>query len=232
LANGNPETVAQKFRQLFNTEFYIAIHTNQTDEQKKFNEQNVEIAKKLGIPIIAEVDSHYILKEDADIHRKWKRISNDDEYYKTDDFYLHSENEVREKLSYLPTEVVEESIRNTKAIADICDFEPEFGGQHYPQIKIEDKLETIKGICRRGRYDKIVPTIPANELDKYRKQTIMELDMLDKANYPAYFLIVYHFIQNLIKQKIPYGIGRGSVGGSVVAWLMGITKINPLGFFL
>lgn len=215
----------------FGNDFYVEIHTNQIPEQIVLNKLLYEICTNQNVPCIATCDAHYINKEDAWVHRYWNGIDDNDEqgYYQTDDFYLHSEDEVRQALSYLPAEFVDECISNTQVIADRCNVEIPFGEDNFPYFPTPNgQLEYVKEICRQGWRDKIIGKVPKLEWQVYVDRLNEEFDTLEKANYLNMMLIVWEYMCWGQKQGIRFGVGRGSVGGSLVAYLMDITKVDPI----
>lgn len=210
--------------------FYIEIHTNLMPEQIEFNKILVQICEKHNIEPIATCDAHYIVKEHAWIHRQWNSIDENDEngYYQTDDFYLHSEEEVRKKLDYLPFEFVERAILNTEVIANRCNVEPVFGEDNFPVYQCSDQVEKVKEICRIGWRNKIITNVPVGKRQIYLERFNYELDVLAKANYLNMMLITWDYMAWGKQHGIRFGVGRGSVGGSLVAYLMDITKVDPI----
>lgn len=222
--------IAKKYRSEFKDKFYIELHTNQMAEQIKFNKILLEISSELNIPCIATCDAHYVYKKDANIHRKWVGVDENDEngYYQTDDFYLHTESEMYENLSYLPYEAVKEAVQNTDKIAEMCDVVIPFGEDNFPIYQCENQVEEVKKICRIGWIRKINTKIPKNKQTVYLNRFLEELDILHKANYLNMMLIVWDYIQKGAKAGVRFGCGRGSVGASLVAYLMDITKVDPI----
>lgn len=215
----------------FGNDFYVEIHTNQIPEQIALNKLLYEICTNQNVQCIATCDAHYINKEDAWVHRYWNGIDDNDEqgYYQTDDFYLHSEDEVRQALSYLPAEFVDECISNTQVIADRCNVEIPFGEDNFPYFPTPNgQLEYVKEICRQGWRDKIIGKVPKSEWQVYVDRLNEEFNTLEKANYLNMLLIVWEYMNWGQKQGIRFGVGRGSVGGSLVAYLMDITKVDPI----
>lgn len=226
-------TRAERFKSIFE-DFYLEIQTGETSEQKTYNNNIVDMAKALEIPLIVTEDSHYVYKADAKVHRQWLGISSESDYYQTDDYYIHSEAEVRQKIQDLEEDVVNESIANTTAIAKMCEVNIKFGGKHFPVLDLgnETPLDAVKRICREGWKSKIIGTIPAGKQKEYVDQLQHEFDVLEKCDYLTYFLMTEDFLRWARSHKIRMGVGRGSVGGSLVAYLMDITRIDPIKYGL
>ena len=222
---------AKKYHDEFGEDFYIELHTNQMPEQLEFNRLLVDISRLLDIHTIATCDAHYVYKKDAKIHKMWLGIDDENEensYYQTDDFYLHSEEEMREALKYLPAKIVNESIGNTDVLTDKCNVEIKFGENNFPIFKCDNQVETVKAICRKGWIQKINTKIPKSEQKKYLDRFLEEMDILAKADYLNMMLIVWDYMKWGQDNGIRFGCGRGSVGASLVAYLMDITKVDPI----
>lgn len=228
---------------IFKDRLYIEIHTNQMEKQKKANIEWLKLAETYDIPYYVAVDAHYTTKEQAAYQRKWTGYLYEDDpnivfdngvwydntgkevhpYEVQDDYYLHSEEEVREALSYLPKEVVDIAIDTTQKVADRCTFKMEMGNNHYPKSpysspKDEVRMRVWEGMKKRG--------LQKNE--RHIEQIRHELDILGKVGYFDYFLIVSDMLRHCECNNIRTGVGRGSVVGCDVAYLMGITKIDPI----
>lgn len=222
----------QEFQRLFNNDFYIEIHTNQMKEQKLYNQMVIDMAMKYNVPLIAAVDAHYVYEKDANVHRMWINIEKEKEdgdgYYSTDDYFIMSGQQVAERLSYLPADIVSQAILNTHVIAEQCNVTVEFGGKNYPIFQAENQVEMLKEICRDGWRKKIMHRIPKEQQEQYANQVKHELNILEKADYINYFLITWDMLKWARENGIKTGVGRGSVVGSLVAYLMDITKLDPI----
>ena len=234
-----------ELKEIFGDRLFIEIHTNQMEKQKRANIEWLKLAETYDIPYYVAVDAHYTKKEDGVYQRKWTGYVYEDSpglvydkstntwydkdgkkvhpYEVQDDYYMHSEEEVREALSYLPQEVVDIAIGNTQYVADMCTFKPEIGNNHYPQSGKSSPKDTVRirtwnGMKERGlQHD-----------EKYIKQVRHELSILEKVDYFDYFVIISDMLNHCRDNHIRTGVGRGSVVGSTVAYLMGITKIDPI----
>lgn len=227
---------AKTFSDIFGDDFYIELQCATTNEQKEYNQKMLDIATDLGIGAYVTEDSHYVNKEEAYVHRKWLGLDDDSTYYQTDDYYIHSEHEVRESLDYLDDTIVDELIDETARIADKCDnVEIEFGVNHYPVFEVpqgETPLSQMKKLVEKGYEEKIIGHVDKSLYPKYENQIEHEINILDKIGYTNYMLMTQDFIEGCHKQGIRTGIGRGSVGGCLVAYLMGITRIDPIKYGL
>ena len=222
--------VAKKYKTVFGDDFYIEIQTNQMVDQIKHNKLLLEIANTLAIDLIVTCDSHYVYKEEANIHRKWLGIDENDEgdYYQTDDFYIHSEDEMQQALMYLPAIEVYKAIKNTDKIAEQCNVELVFGEDNFPVYKCDSQVEEVKKICRDGWRNKILHIIPKEQQNEYLARFTDEMGILSKANYLNMMLITWDYMNWGKQNNIRFGAGRGSVGASLVAYLMDITKVDPI----
>ena len=241
-----------ELKEIFGDRLYIEIHTNSMPKQKEANEEWVELANAYDVKYYAAVDAHYTLQKQGAFQRKWtgylyednpniyREIDKSARFWKEgkwvdqtgkevhpyevcDDFYLHSEEQVREALSYLPKDVVEKAIQTTQEVSDRCNFKMEMGENHYPKSPYSSPRDEVRmrvwdGMKKRG--------LQKNE--RHIEQVRHELDILGKVGYFDYFLIVSDMLNYCHDRGIRTGVGRGSVVGCDVAYLMGITKIDPI----
>ena len=229
---------ATKFKGLFGDNFYLEIQTSTTEAQELYNKNIIQMGKDLSIPVIVTEDSHYVNQSEADTHRKWLGVviepDNPDAYYQTDDYFIHSEQEVRDSLKYLPAETVDTLIDNTVRLADSIEtVHLKFGGKNFPELDLGGltPLEAVKKKCRAG-WKKKMQGIPKEKWPVYVEQLEHEFKVLEKCDYLTYFLMTEDFISWARSQNIRMGIGRGSVGGCLVAYLMDITRIDPIKYGL
>lgn len=245
---------ALKYKEIFNGDFYLELQDHGMEEQKKVNEENIKLSQETGIPLIATNDVHYINKEDSKSHDVLMCIQTaktiDDPHrrrYPSDQFYLKSSEEMWEMFSHIP-----EALENTMKIADECNYEYKFHESKLPKFPLEegqDPYEYLKDTCYKGlieRYDifrnlrnkkldytevnKIVEN--SEEAKEYVDRLEYELGIINQMGYVDYFLIVWDFIKFSYDHEIPTGPGRGSAAGSIVAFTLGITKIDPIKYSL
>ena len=233
------EDVAKEFIDIYGkNNYFLELQSNGIREQVLVNQNLVMIAKKLDLGIVATNDCHYLKKEDYDFHEillciQTKKNINDEDRMKfeTNEFYVKSKEEMIEAFKNLP-----EAIENTVKIADRCSVEFEFGHTILPEFKIEEDithLEYFKKMCYQGikrRYPK--EKYDEEYLNKVKERVEYELSVIDKMGYIDYFLIVEDFIHFAKSQGIPVGPGRGSGAGSICAYLIGITDIDPIKYNL
>jgi len=224
---------ALEFNDIFGEgNFYLEIQDHGLKEQKLVNPELVNLSRETGIPLVATNDVHYILKSDADFHdamlciQTGKTVKDEDRLkFDTSEFYLKSEEEMRRLFPHLA-----EACDNTVRIAERCNVELEFGKVHLPSFEVpagftEDSY--LEKLCYEGlrkRYSEITPEIK-NRLD-------YELEVIKKMGYSSYFLIVWDFVNFARKNGIMVGPGRGSAAGSLVAYCLYITNIDPLKYNL
>jgi DNA polymerase-3 subunit alpha len=229
------EKTALKYQEVFGKEnFYLELqHHPNIKEQKIVNEGLIKIAKKYQIPLVATNDAHYLRKEDAESQDILMLINtgadpNDPERLtmKEDDFSLKSPQEMIESFKEVP-----EAIENTEKIVSLCNFEFELGKVKLPVFPTPDGIlphEYLKKLCFEGlkrRYGE-------KPKEEVIKRLNYELEVIEKTGFSSYFLIVQDVVRFAKENRIVVGPGRGSVGGSLVAFCLGITEIDPLKYNL
>ena len=231
---------ATAFKGIFGNDFYLEIQCAKDVRQIEYNKRILQMGKDLSIPVFVSEDSHYVLKSEAYTHRKWLGIDlepdNPNAYYQTDDYYIHSEKEIRESLSYLPKDTVDSLIDNTVRIADKCEqVEIDTKHKHYPKFDVPEGETPLSQMCKivsRGWKKKIEGKVDKSLYPKYKEQIDHEIHVLDKIGYTNYMLMTEDFISACHEKGIRTGVARGSVGGCLVAYLMDITRIDPLKYGL
>ncbi len=227
------EEAALWHKNLFGEDYYIEIQNNGIQEQVLANQRLVKLARKLNIPLVATNDAHYLKKEDAYNHevllciQTGKRMSDPDRMkFDTDELYVKSPEEMIEYFSSFP-----DAIENTVKIAEKCNVEFEFGHTILPNYDVPPEFEThydyLKKLCDEGlkkRYPNITKEI--------QERADYELSVIKKMGYVDYYLIVQDFISYAKSQGIPVGPGRGSGAGSILAYSIGITDIDPIKYGL
>jgi len=225
--------IAQKYSGIFGKDnFYLEIQSNGIEEQRYVNSQLIKLSKETGIPLVATNDAHYLRKEDARAHEillciQTGKSINDEDRMKcpTDDFYVKSPEEMEEFFANIP-----EAISNTVKIAEMCNVELEFGKLHLPKFNVpddKDAYEYLRELCYEGLKHHYGENIE-DKVDRLE----YELSVIKQMGYVDYFLIVSDFIRYAKDRGIPVGPGRGSAAGSLVAYCLGITNIDPLKYNL
>ena len=237
ILNGNMEKAEETaiwYKNLFGEDYYLEIQTNTLKEQSLVNQKLVELSRKLNIPLVATNDAHYTRKEDAYNHevllciQTGKKMSDVDRMrFATDDFYIKSPEEVKEFFPNLP-----EALENTVKIAKKCNVEFEFGHTILPNYEVPKEFSThydyFKKLCDDGIKIRYGENTPKEILERME----YEISVIKKMGYVDYFLIVWDFINWAKSQGIPVGPGRGSGAGSIVAYAIGITDIDPIKYNL
>lgn len=225
---------AEYYRDLFGKDnFFIELQDHGIEEQQRIIPNLVKIAEETGVGIVATNDSHYIEKEDSKIHNILLCIQtnrtvddNDRMEFQTNEFYLKTEQEMRELFSKYP-----KAIDNTQNIADRCNVEFEFGVRKLPRFDVpnnEDHLEYFKRNCYNGLYKHYGKNPDKSLVDRLE----YEIDTISKMGFVDYYLIVNDFVQFAKSNDIPVGPGRGSGAGSLCAYCIGITAIDPIKYNL
>ena len=219
--------------------FFLEVMPNSLPEQRKVNTAIVEISKKTGIPIIATADSHYLEKSDYDWHKTLLKINthkdaNDDAFgFSKNEFYLMSPEEMCEIFeSEIP-----EAITNTLEIAERCNVELALKTGHYilPNLDLKEGQtpeDDLREKAREGLKKRFLLLGRGEVPEEYTKRLEYELGVITQMGFSAYFLIVSGIIQAAKEKNIPIGPGRGSAAGSVVAWSLKITELDPLKYNL
>jgi DNA polymerase-3 subunit alpha len=222
---------------------YLELQENNIPEQATANAGLIDLAKDLGLPLVATNDCHYLTREDAYAHEVLLCIqtgkSMDDEKrmrFPNDGFYLRSADEMRQLFSHVP-----EALSNTVEIAQRCNVEFDFNTYHFPQYeKPADKTldEVLVEMSRAGLKERIAaikelnPDFGPEEEENYHTRLERELKTIIDMGFPGYFLIVADFINWAKDHNIPVGPGRGSAAGSLVAYAIRITDIDPMPYDL
>ena len=221
---------AANFKHIFGDDFYLEIQSVTDPQQIDYNRFVLDLARRLDIKTIVTEDAHYVYKSDAHYHRCFLQIDNKGDYYATDDFYLHSDEDMFAALPYVDN--LQQIIADTEAVADKCDqVNIPFGENHFPIVDCDDPKKAVVDFVRPFHKNKLKEKSKA-ELDTYRKRFKYELGVLEQCNYLTYFLINARLIKWCRDNGICVGRGRGSVCGSLVAFLMDITRVDPIKFNL
>ncbi|MEK6776046.1 MAG: DNA polymerase III subunit alpha [bacterium] len=218
--------------------FYLEIQDNGLEEQKIVNDEMIRLGRELSIPLVATNDCHYPRREDAAAHevllciQTGKTLMEEDRFrFSTDQLYLKSPEEMAHAFSHVP-----EAIRNTVEIAERCNLELEFNKVHLPAYDVPEgvSLEVfLRDKAEQGLLDRMNKgKVPRSREDIYRARLAEELTIIHAMGFPGYFLIVWDFVQWAKAQGIPVGPGRGSGAGSLVAYALGITDIDPIPYGL
>ena len=225
---------AEWYKQLFGDEnYYIELQDHGIEEQQRILPDLIRLARDTDIPLVATNDCHYIQRSDSEMQHalicvQTNHTFDDDDVleFKTDNFYVRSTEEMYELFSAVP-----EAITNTSKIAELCNYDFVFGNTKLPYYATpdgSDNLDFFLRLCREGlrrRYGENVTPEIEQRLD-------YEIKIITKMGYTDYYLIVWDFINFARSQGIPVGPGRGSGAGSLCAYCMGITGIDPIKYNL
>ena len=228
------KAVAKRYKELFGDDYYIELQDHGLEEQKRTNPDLIKIAKELGIKMIITNDSHYLRKEDADWHDTLlcmqTQSMKDEEnrfHFPNNEFYVKTVSEMRDAFKWMDSETFDECIKNTVNIAEQCHVTikweaplPDFPvpPNHTTDSYLEELVQ--QGLKRKYGEENITPEL--KERVKY------ELSIIEKMGFSAYFLITWDFIHYAKTHDIPVGPGRGSAAGSVVAYALDITDLDPI----
>lgn len=240
LRNGDYEGAkeeAMRLKDIFGeNNFFLELQDHGLSEQKFVNQGLMRISSETGIPLVATNDCHYLYKEDAEAHdvliciQTQKNVYDEDRMkYEGGQFYVKSPEEMEEVFHYIP-----EAIHNTEEIARRCNVEIEFGKYHLPQYPVPagyTSLSYLNKLCEDGfkkRYE------GANEATEamLRERLKYETDTITSMGFVDYFLIVWDYINFAKENHIAVGPGRGSAAGSIVAYCLGITGVDPIRYNL
>ena len=229
---------AETYARIFRDRLYLELQENGIEEQALVNKGLMELGKEMGLPLVATNDCHYLRAEDARAHDvplciQTNRTVNDRNRmrFSTDRLYFTSPEEMEKRFSYCP-----EAVSITGEIAARCNVELELGKHHFPLFPLE-KGETyeerFEAMARKGLERRLGETkLPPEQEAIYRQRLEAEIDVIKKKGFASYFLIVSDFINWAKSKRIPVGPGRGSAAGSLVAYSMGITDIDPVRYGL
>ncbi|HJQ73292.1 MAG TPA: DNA polymerase III subunit alpha [Gaiellaceae bacterium] len=239
LMTGQPErarAAAEDLRSIFDGRFYVEVQDNHLPAQEKVNAELIALARELGLPLVGTNDCHYLRPEDAAAHevllciqtgktfsdeRRWK--------FETDQLYVKDAAEMAAAFAHVP-----EAVANTVDIARRCDFELK---QHWQfpvyQVPAGDTLEALLERTARAGLDERLNALRTLDWSPerervYEARLALELEIVNSMGFAGYFLIVADFINWAKNQGIPVGPGRGSAAGSLVAYALRITDLDPI----
>ncbi len=236
LSAGNPEkakAAAESYLSIFGDRYYIEIQDNKLPEQEKVNRLLVELAKDLSVPVVATNDCHYGERDDFHAHdvllcvQTGKTVDEENRLkLDTDELFLKSADEMKRGFDYCP-----EAVERTLEIADRCNVEMEFGKYHFPtftppkEISLDDYLDEL---AYGGLEERLQGITDPEVKKKYNERLEYELGVIKRMQFPGYFLVVADFINYAKEHGIPVGPGRGSSAGSLVAYALKITDLDPI----
>jgi len=223
--------VAKYFNEMVEKDsFYLSIQRHGLKHEQIINEQIIQLSKDLSIPIVATNNVLYVEKEDSFAYHCLLAIQSgtqldEDDIDEISSYYLKSENEMLDLFHDYP-----EAIHNTKKIADQCELHLELGKTHLPNFPVPDGIDKdqyFEQLCYSGLKNRI-----QNPSDEYYNRLVYEIDVIQKMKFSDYFLIVWDFMKYAHENGIVTGPGRGSAAGSLVAYVLNITDVDPIKYNL
>jgi DNA polymerase-3 subunit alpha len=240
---GDAYDLAGWYKDLFEDRFYLELMDNGIDEQRRVNKELIKISDSLNIPLVATNDCHYLRKEEAKAHdvllciQTGKTLDEENRLkFQTNNFYFKSPSEMELLFQEVP-----EAVSNTLEVAERCNLDMEFGHFHFPRFPLpegEGLDEHLERLIREGfkqRMEQLAQRDPSwyrENQERYRQRMEQELEIIKEMGFASYFLIVADFIDFARKSGIPVGPGRGSAAGSLVAYCLRITDIDPIRYNL
>jgi len=246
--------VALEYKSVFGDDFYLEIMRHGIGDQHRIDNQILQLSLETGIKIIATNDTHYTVQKDADAHEAFMCIAMNKLYddpnrlrHSVHEFYVKSPEEMAELFADIP-----EAIENTQEIADKCNLEIKLGNPTPPNFKFARERAADIGLIlpepdkeyslgndialfieesRRG-LERRLRIVPEQKHQEYRDRLQVEIDIINNMKFPGYMLIVWDFVKAAKDMGIPVGPGRGSAAGSLVAYSLEITDIDPMPYGL
>ncbi len=226
--------VALYYQNLFGEgNYYIELQDHGLEEDNVVLPQLIRLSRETGIPLVATNDAHYLTREDSKMQsillciQTGKTIADADRMeFQTDEFYVKSTDEMYDLFSMVP-----EACENTNRIAEQCHFDFHYGETKLPYFKAPDGMENqayFEKLC----WDGLERRYPGRVTQELRDRLQYEIGVISKMGYTNYYLIVFDFINYAKNRGIPVGPGRGSGAGSLAAYCVGITDIDPIRYNL
>ncbi|NJM17875.1 MAG: DNA polymerase III subunit alpha [Richelia sp. SM1_7_0] len=241
ILSGRPDIarrVAKCYQDIFGDDYYLEIQDHGSQEDRVVNVEIVKIARELGIKIIATNDSHYISCNDVEAHdallciQTGKKIFEDKRMRYSGTEYLKSAEEMKQLFrDHLPEDIIEEAITNTVEVAEKIEPYDLLGSPRIPHFPIPSghSADTyVEEVTWQGLLQKLNRKSRSEIDNSYKERLEYELEMIQRMGFSTYFLVVWDYIKFARDNKIPVGPGRGSAAGSLVAYSMGITNIDPV----
>jgi len=233
----------EEYSSIFGDRLFFELQDNGLKEQEIINNRLVDLSSHYGIPYVATNDCHYLRKEEAKAHelllciQTGKTMLDKDRLsFKSHEFYFKSSEYMASAFANYP-----EALSNTMKIAEMCDVTIETGVYHFPEFKPPKEMELneyLEDLCRNGLTQripsirKLYESFPDGLAQEYKNRLEYELGVIKNTGFSGYFLIVADFINYAKTNGIPVGPGRGSAAGSLVAYCLGITDIDPIKYDL
>lgn len=238
------EETAREYLSIFkNGNFFLELQDHGLEDQKKINPKIIQMGEKLKIPLVATNDVHYLEKEDAESHdvllciQTNKKVKDKDRIrFGSEEFYFKSTDEMAALFSQVP-----EALENTYRIAEQCDFNLASSGYYLPKFRpaegysLDEYFEMVVTQGFKKKMDLAESRMEKGDLPnrkEYEKRIEREMKLVKQMGFEGYFLIVWDLIREARSRNIPVGPGRGSAAGSLLAYSLGITALDPLEYDL
>ena len=237
--------IALEYKEMFGDDFYLELMRHGIEDQHFIDEEVIRLSKETGIKIIATNDTHYLNQDLAEAHEAFMCIAMNKEFddpnrlrHSVHEFFLKSPQQIAELYADIP-----EALENTQEIVDKCTLELKLGNPTPPNFKFvkeyaqKEKLEFDNDAdyfeykCKEGLKERL-KLVDKKRHKEYKERLEYEIDIIKKMKFPGYMLIVWDFIREAKKLGIPVGPGRGSAAGSLVAFSLKITDIDPMKYNL
>ncbi|OXM84269.1 DNA polymerase III subunit alpha [Paenibacillus rigui] len=232
---------AERYRSVFGDDFFLELQDHGLIEQKKVMQSLLKLHQDTGIPLVATNDVHYIREPDAAVQDillcigTGKTVDDPDRLkFQSSQLYLKSDEEMRRLFAHVP-----QAIENTRIVAERCKLELEFGRSILPQFEpIPEQLtagQYLADLCAKGladRYGGVTQWQDPAYRESIEERLAYELSVIERMGFSDYFLIVWDFIRFAHEKGIVTGPGRGSSAGSLVAYVLRITDVDPIRYHL
>ncbi len=236
LMQDRPDTArahAVRMKEIFGSDFYIEIQRNGVERQEEINRKLIKLARELDIPIVATNDVHYTKRENAPTQKLLMAIGTANSYYDSafgmpgSEFYIKSADEMEALFADIP-----EAVENTVKIAEMCDFRYDFSHLHLPRFDPPAGF-TSADYLKKLSFDGLEMYVgkPENRTE-YVSRLEYELSVIHSMGFDDYFLITWDFVSYAKRRGISVGPGRGSAVGSLTAYCLNITEVDPLRYGL
>ena len=236
LMQDRPDTArahAMRMKEIFGGDFYIEIQRNGVERQEEINRKLIKLARELDIPIVATNDVHYTKRENAPTQKLLMAIGTANSYYDSafgmpgSEFYIKSTDEMEALFADIP-----EAVENTVKIAEMCDFRYDFSHLHLPRFDPPAGF-TSADYLKKLAFDGLEMYVgkPENRTE-YVSRLEYELSVIHSMGFDDYFLITWDFVSYAKRRGISVGPGRGSAVGSLTAYCLNITEVDPLRYGL
>ncbi len=230
--------IAKEYAEIFPDRFFLEVQMNGLKEQEEANAGLVAIAERTGLALVATNDCHYLNADDVDAHDVLLCIQTqakvDDAKrmrFGTRELYYKSPEEMEKDFAHIP-----DAVKNAGTIAALCeDYNFNFKDYHFPQYELPEGItpeEEFRTLARAGLQQRFAAMPDSIDRDLYTERLELELNVICEMQFPGYFLIVQDFINWAKNNNIPVGPGRGSAAGSLVAFALRITNLDPIPYNL